>query len=86
MNDEVLTHPPTARRKLQQRAILRIATVVLLAVTGVQVVIWLLIAIIGGHLTEPWWLWTTGAGAALVGAWSLLTGRDGSLPSNRETR
>ncbi|GLY88199.1 hypothetical protein [Actinoallomurus iriomotensis] len=87
MNDDFLTRPLTARRKPRQRAVLRIAAAVLLAVTGIQAVIWLLIAVLGGHLVEPWWLWTTGAGAALVGALSLVTGgRDGSLPSNGETR
>jgi hypothetical protein len=35
--------------------------------TLVQVIVWLLLAVFGGHLDTPWWLWTPAAAATAVG-------------------
>lgn len=43
----------------------------------VQFVVWGLICVIGGHLVEPWFLWTVGVGGVLVGALHLVTPRAG---------
>ncbi|MGY2873489.1 hypothetical protein ACVW00_000679 [Marmoricola sp. URHA0025 HA25] len=37
-----------------------------LITTLVQVVVWLTIAVLTGHLDSPWWLWTTVPAAAAV--------------------
>jgi hypothetical protein len=46
----------------------RVAAAVWLSVTGVQVVIWLLISIIGQRVAIPFWLWSAIAGGVIVGA------------------
>lgn len=46
---------PTSRRLLLAR---QIVVLVGAAMTLVQVIVWLMIAILGGGLREPWWLWT----------------------------
>jgi hypothetical protein len=51
----------------------RVAVLVWLGLSLVQFVVWGLICIIGGRLVEPWFLWTVGVGAVVVGALSLLT-------------
>lgn len=38
-----------------------------LVATLVQVVVWLMIALVTTHLDSPWWLWTTVPAAAAVG-------------------
>jgi hypothetical protein len=43
-----------------------------LLATLVQVVVWLLIALVSGHLDAPWWLWTTGPAVAALAALSLV--------------
>jgi hypothetical protein len=50
------------------RTALRIAAAVAVVATAVQVVIWLLIILIGGHLENPWWVWTLLAAGALAAA------------------
>lgn len=46
---------PASRRLLLARQIVVLAGA---AVTLVQVIVWLMIAILGGGLPAPWWLWT----------------------------
>lgn len=55
---------PTSRRLLLARQIVSLAGA---AVTLVQVIIWLMIAVLGGGLREPWWLWTAIPAAIAVG-------------------
>jgi hypothetical protein len=39
-----------------------------LVMTLVQIVVWLMIGVLSGHLDTPWWLWTTvPAGVVVVG-------------------
>lgn len=59
---------PTSRRRLVARQIVVLAGA---AVTLVQVIVWLMIAILGGGLRAPWWLWTAVPVAIAVG---VLTG------------
>lgn len=47
---------------------LRVATAVLIAMTFVQIVVWLAIAVAGGGLDAPWWLYSTVGGAGVVAA------------------
>ncbi|MBT2206504.1 MULTISPECIES: hypothetical protein [Actinomadura] len=55
--------------------------------TAIQFVVWLAIAVIGGNLLDPWWLYTTvPTGALLGGAWMMFGRRDGSATSGREAR
>ncbi|WP_037063074.1 hypothetical protein [Pseudonocardia acaciae] len=57
-----------------RRRLLRIRQVVAFvgaAATLIQVIVWLMIALLGGGLHEPWWLWTAVPSAAAVAA---LTG------------
>ena len=58
-----------ARRLLQARS--AIAYLGLVA-TLVQVVVWLMIALISTHLDSPWWLWTTIPAAVVVGGLSVV--------------
>jgi hypothetical protein len=44
--------------------------------TGVQIVVWIMIMIIGRHLQEPWWLWTALPGAALTAGLRWLAGHE----------
>jgi hypothetical protein len=59
---------PRSRRLLLARQIVVLAGT---AMTLVQVIIWLMIAILGGGLREPWWLWTAIPAAVAAG---VLTG------------
>jgi len=59
---------PTSRRLLLARQIVVLAGA---AMTLVQVIVWLMIAILGGGLREPWWLWTA---IPVVIATGVLTG------------
>jgi hypothetical protein len=70
------------------RLALRVATLGWLAASAIQFVVWLLIVVLGGDMVAPWWLWTVGAGGALVGAgWlAVRTTPDQSLSNDRETR
>ena len=45
----------------------RAATVVWLAVSAINFVVWLVICLISGSLDAPWWLWLFGVGGAVVG-------------------
>lgn len=58
------------RRLLTARSV--VAYVGLIA-TLVQVVVWLTIGVLSGHLDAPWWLWTTVPAAVAV---VVLTGVD----------
>ncbi len=60
--------PP--RRLLRVRQIAAVAGTL---ATLVQIVIWLMIAVISGHLDSPWWLTTAVPAAVLVG---ILTAAD----------
>ncbi|GAB3868961.1 hypothetical protein GCM10029964_127170 [Kibdelosporangium lantanae] len=59
---------PTSRRLLLARQIVALAGT---AMTLVQVIVWLMIAILGGGLRAPWWLWTA---IPVVVAVGVLTG------------
>jgi hypothetical protein len=59
---------PVRRRLLLARQIVFVAGA---ALTLIQVVVWLLVAVLGGGLDVPWWLWTAVPAAAAVAA---LTG------------
>ncbi|MEV4315614.1 hypothetical protein [Actinocrispum sp. NPDC049592] len=59
---------PTSRRLLLARQIVVLAGA---AMTLAQVIVWLMIAILGGGLREPWWLWTAVPAAIATG---VLTG------------
>ena len=43
-----------------------------LVTTMVQVVVWLMIALMTNHLDSPWWLWTTVPAVAAVAALTLV--------------
>ncbi|SDU77334.1 hypothetical protein [Jiangella alkaliphila] len=47
---------------------LRVATGVWIAMTAVQIVVWLAIGIGTGGLDVPWWLYSTAGGAGIVAA------------------
>lgn len=49
------------------------AVMVWLGLSLVQFVVWGMICVIGGQLVEPWFLWTVGVGALIVGGISLVT-------------
>jgi hypothetical protein len=58
------------------RLIRRVATAVWLCVTGIQVVIWLLISVLGQRLVVPFWLWSGLGGGLIVGAlWWIFRAR-----------
>jgi hypothetical protein len=57
------------RRLLVARSAVAYLGVVL---TLVQVVIWLMIALVTTHLDTPWWLWTTAPALAAVAALTAL--------------
>jgi hypothetical protein len=59
---------------------LRVLTVVWLIVCAVQVAAWAMIDIIRWELTFPWWLWSVGAGAVIIG---ILRWTTGSVGRNR---
>jgi len=59
---------PTSRRLVLARQVVVLAGA---AMTLVQVIVWLMIAILGGGLREPWWLWTAVPVAIATG---VLTG------------
>jgi hypothetical protein len=61
--------PVHAPRGTLQRRILLARSVFAyagLVTTLVQLVVWLTIAVLSGHLDSPWWLWTTVPAAAGV--------------------
>ncbi|WP_116951322.1 hypothetical protein [Jiangella endophytica] len=47
---------------------LRVATTAWIAMTAVQIVVWLAIGVATGGLDVPWWLYSTVGGAGVVGA------------------
>ena len=51
----------------------RIVTIIWLAVTSIQLAIWLIICIASRNFVSPWWLWT-GLGGGLVTAivWAVM--------------
>jgi hypothetical protein len=49
------------------RSVRQALTLLIVAVTGIQLVVWLLICIIGWHIESPWWLWSLGGGALAIG-------------------
>jgi hypothetical protein len=49
------------------RSVRQALTLLIVAVTGIQMVVWLLICIIGWHIESPWWLWSLGGGALVIG-------------------
>ncbi|MFD9894530.1 hypothetical protein ACFWY9_34735 [Amycolatopsis sp. NPDC059027] len=69
---------PARRRLLVARQVVVLAGA---AMTLVQVIVWLMIAILGGGLREPWWLWTA---IPVVLAAGVLTGIDRCLPDRGE--
>ena len=54
------------------RAARRIATVAVLAATGVQIVVWVAISVATAGIDAPWWLWTVLAGGLAIGVLRLL--------------
>lgn len=43
------------------------------AATAVQIVMWLVISLISGRFTEPWWLWTAASGGIVaIAVWFVL--------------
>jgi hypothetical protein len=44
----------------------RMVTGLWLALTAIQFTVWMLACVIGGHLVNPWWLWTAAAGGVVV--------------------
>jgi hypothetical protein len=44
----------------------RAITGVWLALTAIQFTVWMLACVIGGHLVNPWWLWTAAVGGLVV--------------------
>lgn len=59
---------PGRRRLLRAR---QVVALVAAAATLVQVIVWLMIALAGGGLDAPWWLWTA---VPALGAVAVLTG------------
>jgi hypothetical protein len=50
--------------------VVRALTALWAAVTAIHVTIWLLIAVIGGHVDQPWWLYIAlPPGLLLAAAW-----------------
>jgi hypothetical protein len=54
------------------RAARRIATVAVLAATGIQIAVWVAISVATASIDAPWWLWTVLAGALVIGVLRLL--------------
>jgi hypothetical protein len=54
------------------RAARRIATVAVLAATGVQIAVWVAISVATASIDAPWWLWTVFAGGLVIGVLRLL--------------
>ncbi|MGH8881501.1 MAG: hypothetical protein ACRD0P_29815 [Stackebrandtia sp.] len=53
--------PATVQRKSLRRTLLKVRQLIALLgvfATVVQIVVWLMIAVIGGDLDVPWWLWS----------------------------
>jgi hypothetical protein len=50
----------------------RIAAVIWLSATGVQIVLWAVICLATVNVDAPWWLWTLLPGAVVVGVLRLL--------------
>ena len=70
-----LTGLPGADVTTLQR-LLSLVTLVWLGACLVQIVVWLMICLMGGGFADMWWLWTVGAGAAVVGVlWMLAEGQ-----------
>jgi uncharacterized protein with LGFP repeats len=43
------------------------------AITSIQIVLWLVIGVFNKHFTEPWWLWTAASGGIVaVVVWYIL--------------
>ena len=61
--------PARRRLLLARQAVAFVGT----SATLVQIIVWLLIALLGGGLAEPWWLWTAVPVAVALAA---LTGAD----------
>jgi hypothetical protein len=61
--------PRRRRLLLARRAIAVVGTVV----TLVEIIVWLAIAVAGGGLDAPWWLWTAVPAAAAVAALTLAS-------------
>jgi len=61
---------------MRAETILRVATIAWAALTLIHFTIWSMIVIIGGHFTDPWWLWISLPPAvALLAARAALSGR-----------
>lgn len=56
---------PNRRRLLHAR---RLVAAVATTVTLIQVIVWLMIALLGGGLDAPWWLWTAVPSLVVVAA------------------
>jgi hypothetical protein len=54
------------------RAARRIATLAVLAATGIQIAVWVAISVATASIEAPWWLWTVLAGALVIGVLRLL--------------
>ncbi len=61
----------------------RMITKVWLIVCAVQVATWAMIDIISWELTFPWWLWSVGAGAAIIGIFRMAIGPVGRTRRER---
>lgn len=74
-----VTAPPNT---IERRLLVARQATALLGVFGtvIQIVVWLMIAVIGGDLDVPWWLWTPVATGLLVGG---LTAAHRLLPTQQ---
>jgi hypothetical protein len=67
LRDRLLAHG-------HDRPVLRAITALWLVVSAIHITLWLLIAAVGGHLDQPWWLWVTvPLGLGVGTAWWLTT-------------
>ncbi|SEF18080.1 DUF1707 domain-containing protein [Jiangella alba] len=64
---------------------LRVAAVGWIAMTAVQIVVWLAVAVGTGGLDAPWWLYSTVGGAGVVGALWWVNESYHRVPGRRPT-
>jgi hypothetical protein len=53
---------------VRQSVLMNVAAAVWLAVSSIQVAIWVLMCVIGWQFAYPFWIWTTAGGAVVIGA------------------
>jgi hypothetical protein len=75
-----------AESRSKRLSVIRVITFVWLAVSGLQIAIWVLMVLIGWRFLSPFWLYTVGIGGVVLGALWITESRRQTPGSSQHER